>query len=189
MACRAGCSIRPNWRRPIRLDDHPALSLQRLLRRRRGARGGRGKLSPRSAGLVADRRKWSLPELRAMPQADQVTRHICVEGWSAIGKWGGVPFATFCATSAPTRRRQVRRLQVRRRLLHQHRHGHRAAPADAAGADLRRPGAAAQVRLSDEAAHAHQAGLQEPQAHPGDFRHQHLPRRLLGRPGLQLVRA
>ena len=46
-------------------------------------------------GLVADRRKWSLPELRALPQTDQVTRHICVEGWSAIGKWGGVPFARF----------------------------------------------------------------------------------------------
>ena len=24
-----------------------------------------------------------------------VTRHICVEGWSAIGKWGGVPFSAF----------------------------------------------------------------------------------------------
>lgn len=46
-------------------------------------------------GMVADRRRWSLPELRALPQQDQVTRHICVEGWSAIGKWGGVPFAAF----------------------------------------------------------------------------------------------
>ena len=46
-------------------------------------------------GLVADKRQWSLPELRAMPQIDQVTRHICVEGWSAIGKWGGVSFASF----------------------------------------------------------------------------------------------
>ncbi len=46
-------------------------------------------------GLVADKRKWALSELRAMPQTDQVTRHICVEGWSAIGKWGGVPFASF----------------------------------------------------------------------------------------------
>ena len=25
----------------------------------------------------------------------QITRHICVEGWSAIGKWGGVTFKTF----------------------------------------------------------------------------------------------
>ncbi|CAN5690125.1 molybdopterin-dependent oxidoreductase [soil metagenome] len=46
-------------------------------------------------GLVADRRKWSLAELRTMPQQEQVTRHICVEGWSAIGKWGGVPFSNF----------------------------------------------------------------------------------------------
>jgi DMSO/TMAO reductase YedYZ molybdopterin-dependent catalytic subunit len=46
-------------------------------------------------GLVADKRRWSLAELNALPQTDQVTRHICVEGWSAIGKWGGVPFASF----------------------------------------------------------------------------------------------
>jgi DMSO/TMAO reductase YedYZ molybdopterin-dependent catalytic subunit len=25
----------------------------------------------------------------------QVTRHICVEGWSAVGKWGGVLFSDF----------------------------------------------------------------------------------------------
>ena len=47
------------------------------------------------SGLVADRKPWTLSRLRALPQTDQVTRHICVEGWSAIGKWGGVPFSTF----------------------------------------------------------------------------------------------
>ena len=46
-------------------------------------------------GMVADRHAWTLRELRAMPQTDQVTRHICVEGWSAIGKWGGVTFSSF----------------------------------------------------------------------------------------------
>ena len=46
-------------------------------------------------GRVADRRAWSLAELNALPQTDQITRHICVEGWSAIGRWGGVPFAVF----------------------------------------------------------------------------------------------
>ena len=46
-------------------------------------------------GLVADRRRWTLAELRAMAQHDQITRHICVEGWSAIGRWGGVRFADF----------------------------------------------------------------------------------------------
>jgi len=48
-------------------------------------------------GLVADKHAWTLAELRALPQTDQVTRHICVEGWSAIGKWGGVTFSTFLA--------------------------------------------------------------------------------------------
>ena len=47
------------------------------------------------SGLVADKHSWSLEELYKLPQTDQVTRHICVEGWSAIGKWGGVTFSTF----------------------------------------------------------------------------------------------
>lgn len=45
------------------------------------------------AGRVADKRPWSLAMLAQLPQRTQVTRHICVEGWSAIGKWGGVPLA------------------------------------------------------------------------------------------------
>ena len=47
------------------------------------------------SGMVADRKPWSLEALRALPQQSQITRHCCVEGWSAIGKWGGVPFADF----------------------------------------------------------------------------------------------
>jgi DMSO/TMAO reductase YedYZ molybdopterin-dependent catalytic subunit len=47
------------------------------------------------SGLVASKHSWSLEELYQLPQTDQVTRHICVEGWSAIGKWGGVTFSTF----------------------------------------------------------------------------------------------
>jgi len=47
------------------------------------------------SGLIADKRPWSLEQLRALPQVSQITRHVCVEGWSAIGKWRGVPFRTF----------------------------------------------------------------------------------------------
>jgi len=47
------------------------------------------------SGMMADRRPWTLAQLRALPQQSQVTRHICVEGWSAIGKWGGVLFSHF----------------------------------------------------------------------------------------------
>ena len=47
------------------------------------------------AGLVRDRKSWTLPELYALPQVSQITRHICVEGWSAIGQWSGVRFGDF----------------------------------------------------------------------------------------------
>jgi DMSO/TMAO reductase YedYZ molybdopterin-dependent catalytic subunit len=46
-------------------------------------------------GLVRERRAWTLPELYQLPRVSQVTRHICVEGWSAIGKWTGVRFSHF----------------------------------------------------------------------------------------------
>jgi DMSO/TMAO reductase YedYZ molybdopterin-dependent catalytic subunit len=42
-------------------------------------------------GLVATPLELSLAELRAMPARTQITRHDCVEGWSCIGKWTGVP--------------------------------------------------------------------------------------------------
>jgi DMSO/TMAO reductase YedYZ molybdopterin-dependent catalytic subunit len=47
------------------------------------------------SGLIENKTPWSLRELRALPQTSQITRHVCVEGWSAIGKWGGVPFRAF----------------------------------------------------------------------------------------------
>jgi DMSO/TMAO reductase YedYZ molybdopterin-dependent catalytic subunit len=47
------------------------------------------------SGLVGDKTAWTLERLRALPQVTQVTRHVCVEGWSAIGKWGGTPFHIF----------------------------------------------------------------------------------------------
>jgi len=47
------------------------------------------------SGLIADRRPWTLADLRRLPQQSQITRHICVEGWSAIGQWSGVPFSVF----------------------------------------------------------------------------------------------
>lgn len=47
------------------------------------------------SGLVSDRTPWTLERLRALPQEGQITRHVCVEGWSAIGQWSGVPFRRF----------------------------------------------------------------------------------------------
>jgi DMSO/TMAO reductase YedYZ molybdopterin-dependent catalytic subunit len=49
------------------------------------------------AGMIREKKPWTLAELYALPQVSQVTRHICVEGWSAIGKWSGVRFSDFLA--------------------------------------------------------------------------------------------
>jgi DMSO/TMAO reductase YedYZ molybdopterin-dependent catalytic subunit len=46
-------------------------------------------------GLVADKRAWKVDSLRALPQATQITQHVCIEGWSAIGKWRGVGLRDF----------------------------------------------------------------------------------------------
>ena len=40
-------------------------------------------------GHVQSPMSLSLSELRALPARTQITRHDCVEGWSAIGKWRG----------------------------------------------------------------------------------------------------
>ena len=42
-------------------------------------------------GLVARPLSLSMPQIRSMPNRTQITRHDCVEGWSAIGQWTGVP--------------------------------------------------------------------------------------------------
>lgn len=41
-------------------------------------------------GLVRSPASFSLDQLRALPSRTQITRHDCVEGWSAIAKWKGV---------------------------------------------------------------------------------------------------
>lgn len=42
-------------------------------------------------GLVEHALEFSLADLRALPARTQITRHDCVEGWSCIGQWTGVP--------------------------------------------------------------------------------------------------
>ncbi|CAB3766679.1 molybdopterin-dependent oxidoreductase [Paraburkholderia solisilvae] len=46
-------------------------------------------------GRVAQKRPWTLAALMALPQESQITRHICIEGWSQIGQWSGVPLHAF----------------------------------------------------------------------------------------------
>ena len=46
-------------------------------------------------GLIDNKEPWALEQLYALPQVSQITRHVCVEGWSAIGSWQGVRLSEF----------------------------------------------------------------------------------------------
>jgi DMSO/TMAO reductase YedYZ molybdopterin-dependent catalytic subunit len=46
-------------------------------------------------GKVSNKDAWTLERLYALPQVTQITRHVCIEGWSAIGQWSGVRFSHF----------------------------------------------------------------------------------------------
>jgi DMSO/TMAO reductase YedYZ molybdopterin-dependent catalytic subunit len=41
------------------------------------------------AGLVADKRPWTLDQIYAFPEQEIIIKHICVEGWDYIGQWSG----------------------------------------------------------------------------------------------------
>lgn len=46
-------------------------------------------------GRVQQPGAWTLDELRALPVVTEITRLVCIEGWSAIGQWSGVPLSHF----------------------------------------------------------------------------------------------
>jgi DMSO/TMAO reductase YedYZ molybdopterin-dependent catalytic subunit len=50
-------------------------------------------------GFVRQPLSLTLDEIRALPSRSQITRHDCVEGWSAIGGWTGVPLKLLLATA------------------------------------------------------------------------------------------
>ncbi|MBV8372692.1 MAG: molybdopterin-dependent oxidoreductase [Candidatus Eremiobacteraeota bacterium] len=52
-------------------------------------------------GAVDRRQAFSLAQLQALPQQTQITRHDCVEGWSAIGKWSGVRLGELLEAVSP----------------------------------------------------------------------------------------
>jgi DMSO/TMAO reductase YedYZ molybdopterin-dependent catalytic subunit len=47
------------------------------------------------SGLVENKKPWVLADLHALPEVSQITRHCCVEGWSAIGSWQGAQLSEF----------------------------------------------------------------------------------------------
>ena len=82
-------------------------------------------------GLVDNKQPWTLEELYKLPQEKQITRHICVEGWSAIGSWTGARLSRLSATHWRRSDCKVCLLHLCRGLFQHHRHADCPAPADA----------------------------------------------------------
>jgi sulfoxide reductase catalytic subunit YedY len=52
-------------------------------------------------GLVENPVELSLEEIKAMPKQTQITLHHCIQGWSGIAEWAGVPMAELIALVRP----------------------------------------------------------------------------------------
>jgi len=65
------------------------------------AQGGFADYRLEVGGLVERPTALSLADLRALPSRTQITRHDCVEGWSAIGKWKGAKLSALLERVAP----------------------------------------------------------------------------------------
>jgi sulfoxide reductase catalytic subunit YedY len=52
-------------------------------------------------GLVQKSLDLSYTELLALPKQDQITQHFCIQGWSGIAKWSGVPMSVICEMAEP----------------------------------------------------------------------------------------
>ncbi len=56
----------------------------------------------RIGGLVEKPTELSYAELKAMPKQEQITTHFCIQGWSGVAKWGGVPMRHILDLVKPT---------------------------------------------------------------------------------------
>lgn len=52
-------------------------------------------------GLVSEPRSFSLDELKALSSQDQITMHTCMQGWTGIAKWSGIPLRDVLAQVEP----------------------------------------------------------------------------------------
>lgn len=65
-------------------------------------KGGFASYSLRVDGLVANPREFSYAELKGIPKQEQITEHFCIQGWSGVAKWGGVPMRRILDIVKPT---------------------------------------------------------------------------------------
>ncbi len=140
------------------------------------------------SGLIADKRPWTLPQLQALPQTSMVIKHICVEGWSYIGGWTGVPLRVFLERVGADLRAKYVAFKTAddypssidmATALH---------PQTLLATQVRRRHARRSVRLSCPPAHGDQTWIQKPEMGHGHRGDQQISWRILGRERLSMVR-
>src|SRR5262249_41754100 len=57
--------------------------------------GGGGRYSLGGGGVGNNKRSGAWADLYALPKEKHTPRHVCVEGWSAIGSWTGASLSEF----------------------------------------------------------------------------------------------
>jgi DMSO/TMAO reductase YedYZ molybdopterin-dependent catalytic subunit len=63
-------------------------------------------------GLVRHPMRFGLQELHALPSVTYTVKHYCVEGWTAVATWTGVPVSTIIAMVQPRREAQYLRFDT-----------------------------------------------------------------------------
>jgi sulfoxide reductase catalytic subunit YedY len=56
----------------------------------------------RVSSLVEEPCDFSLADHKAMPKQEQITTHFCIQGWSGVAEWGGVPGRDILDLMPPT---------------------------------------------------------------------------------------
>ena len=142
------------------------------------------------SGLVSDKTPWTLDRLKSLPQRADVTRHVCVEGWSMIGKWGGVPLRTFLEKVGADMSAKYVAFRCDDPVSYDTSIDMASAmhPQTIMCADLRGQAAGADLRRADARQDPDQARLQAAEVRLLDPRDEPVSGRLLGALRLQLVR-
>ena len=138
-------------------------------------------------GLVDNKKSWTLAELNPLPEVSQITRHVCVEGWSAIGSWQGVQLSDFLKLIGADLTAKYVWFQCAEGYSNTIDMPTALHPQTQLTLKFDQPDSAARLRLPDQDPHPHQARLQEPEICHGHVGAEQRRRRLLGEPGLQLV--
>ena len=102
-ARRRCCSAAPSSRRLSRKRHHPAVPLQRLLRRGRSAGSGRQNLQARGRRTGREQEPWTLDELHALPEVSQITRQFVLRAGARSAHGRARRCRNSSSASAPTR--------------------------------------------------------------------------------------